>query len=184
MTEPGSGRGSRSRGQVLWDAVRHSREPAATPGQMVRDLYGQTVRGRPDTRAAAQELGVSQRTVQRWLQQGLPARSDAAGALAQRHGGWRASAAGRRARMGPRREQRLRSKGGTVVFLGKVAVSADPRNGTQRSFTTELNGDQLGPILDAALDGRDTEAFEIFQDTLSGDFGGQVELDPDDLRLT
>lgn len=163
----------RSRAEALWAAVRKTREKAPTPESMVRDLYGQTPRGKPDTKEAANQLGVSQRTVQRWLKQGMPRRSEAADQLQQRHGSWRNSAAGRRARLGTRREARLRNKGTTMVFYGKVRISADER---RRGTTVTIDGNRMGQILDAALDGNDQLALARLEDAFGDAFGGSVSL--------
>jgi hypothetical protein len=163
----------RSRAEALWAAVRKSREKTPTTESMVRDLYGQTPRGKPDTKAAAQQLGVSQRTVQRWLQQGMPKRSAAAGVLAQRHGAWRNAPEGRRARLSTRREARLRNKGTTMVFYGKVRISADER---RRGTTVTIDGNRMGQILDAALDGNDQLALARLEDAFGDAFGGSVTL--------
>ena len=68
-----------TRAEALWGALQKTPDKPATPASMVRDLYGLTRRGTPDTRTAARQLGVSQRTVQRWIKQGMPRRSAAAG---------------------------------------------------------------------------------------------------------
>lgn len=164
----------RSRGQALWDAVRKTPEKAATPSSMVRDLFGETRRGTPNTKAAAEQLGVSQRTVQRWLKQGLPKRSSAADGLSRRHTSWRDSAQGRRARLGSRREARLRNKGTTMVFYGKISVSADQR---RRGTSVLIDGERMGQILDASLAGDDQLALDRLEDAFGDAFGGSVSLD-------
>jgi hypothetical protein len=163
----------RTKAQALWDAVRKTPEKAPTPESMVRDVYGVSRRGTPDTRAAAQQLGVSQRTVQRWLKEGMPRRSPAADALAQRHRGWRDSAAGRRARLSTRRESRLRNKGTSMLFYGKVRISADER---RRGTTVTIDGERMGRMLDAALAGNDQLALAELEDAFGDAFGGSVTL--------
>lgn len=163
----------RSRAQALWDAVRKTPEKAPTPESMVRDIYGETRRGTPNTKAAAEQLGVSQRTVQRWLQQGMPKRSAAADSLTQQHGSWRNTAAGRRARLGTRREARLRNKGTQMVFFGKLRVSADER---RRATTVTIDPERMGQLLDAALAGNDQLALARLEDAFGDAFGGSVTL--------
>lgn len=127
----------------------------------------------PDTRQAAAQLGVSQRTVQRWVQQGTPRRSTAADALNQQRGAWRNSPAGRRTSLSTRREARLRNKRTSMVFYGKVRISAELR---RRGTTITVNGDRMGRILDAELAGNDQLALSHTEDTFGDAFGDSVTL--------
>ncbi|WP_203338643.1 hypothetical protein [Nocardioides limicola] len=162
-----------SRAEALWAAVRKTPEKRPTPESMVRDLYGQTRRGSPNTKGAAAQLGVSQRTVQRWLKQGMPKRSAAAENLTQQHGSWRASPAGRRARLSTRRESRLRNKGTQMVFYGKVRISADER---RRGTTVTIGPERMAQILDAALAADDQLALASLEEAFGEAFGGSVTL--------
>src|SRR5690625_939931 len=66
----------------------------AQPAGLITDLYGTGSRGGPNTKAAAHALGVSRRTVQRWIKAGrLPATSRGAGRLARTHRQWQAQQA-------------------------------------------------------------------------------------------
>lgn len=164
----------RSRSQAMWDAIRKTPEKPPTPESMVRDLYGDTQRGTPNTRAAAEQLGVSQRTVQRWLQHGVPTRSEAAENLTRRHGSWRDTAPGRRARLSGRRETRLRNKGTSMVFVGKIRISsADER---RRGTTVLISPERMGSILDASLAGDDKLALNRLEDAFGDACGGSVSL--------
>ncbi|MGL5826244.1 MAG: helix-turn-helix domain-containing protein [Nocardioides sp.] len=163
----------RSRAEALWAAVRKASEKAPTPGSMVLDLFGVTRRGTPNSKEAAERLGVSQRTVQRWIKQGMPMRSSAAADLAQQHGSWRSSPGGRRARLSTRRESRLRNKGTQMVFYGKVRVSSDVR---KRGTTVTVDPERMGQILDASLAGNDQLALGRLEDAFGDAFGGSVTL--------
>lgn len=163
-------------GGPLWAAMRKTPDTSTgDPAQMVSDLYGTTRRGKPDTRAAAADLGVSQRTVQRWIQRGLPRKSRSGGSeqLANRHQGWKASPEGRKASLSSRREARLRNKGTTIQFLGVITISGDRR---RRSTSVPLNGDQTGLILDPLLAGDDAAAHRALEDAFGDRFGGSVSL--------
>lgn len=179
---PAGGGGNDPRGLgKLWAAVRKAPDRGRTPGEMVADLYGVTRRGTPDTRAAADALGVSQRTVQRWLKTGrLPARSrtGAAEQLQRDHGRWKNTPTGRRAALSPRRESRLRRQGTTMRFLGTVTISNDKR---RRSTTVQVTGDQMGRILDAELSGNDAAAHRELEDAFGQAFGGSVSLSIDEI---
>lgn len=175
MSENGAEIAEANMSQV-WAALSKSSQTSTNPEQMVRDLYGVTRRGAPDTRAAAAALGVSQRTVQRWIRAGrLPVRARTGGPaeLQQRHRAWKASPEGRRAALSPRREARLRNKGTTIRFLGVISISADRR---RRSTSVLLSGDQMSRILDAALAGDDVAAHEALEDAFGESFGGSVTL--------
>lgn len=161
-------------GVALWAALRKTPDRAADAGSMVRDLYGSSPRGGPNTRAAAEALGVSQRTVQRWIKTGMPKRpSEAAERLKGGHQAWAGTPAARRARLSPRREARLRHKGTSMVFFGTIAISGDRR---RRSTTVDITGDQMGRMLDAALANDDAAAHRALEDAFGAAFGGSVSL--------
>lgn len=163
--------------EALWAAVRKTREDTSPTG-MVLAVYGTTSRGGPNTKAAAEALGVSQRTVQRWLKSGLPkARSAAADALTGGYQAWKNTTDGRRAQLSTRREARLRNKGTTMIFYGKIAVSSDPRNGVNRSTTVDISPENMNRILDATLAGDDAAAHAALEDAFGEAFGGSVSLD-------
>lgn len=166
-------RPQRSRAEALWAAVRKTPEKTATPKSMVRDIFGVTRRGAPDTKTAAQQLGVSQRTVQRWVKEGLPRRSTAADQLTRQHAQWGNSPDGRRDRLSTRREARLRNQGTSMVFYGRVQVSADVR---RRGTTVPVSGERMGAIIDAALAGEDQVALARLEDAFGQAFGGSVSL--------
>lgn len=169
------------RGKTLWAALSKSKDAPVEPGGMVGDLFGLTPRGGPNTKAAAEALGVSQRTVQRWIQQGLPKRSrtDVPEQLKRRHQAWRKGPGGRRAAMSTRREARLRNKGTTVNFLGNITISADKR---KRSTSVPLSGEQMSRLLDAAMAGDDLAAHEALENAFGDAFGGSVQLEIDGLE--
>lgn len=167
-------------GGGLWAAIRKSPDRPDTAQSMVRDLYGTAPRGGLNTRAAAEALGVSQRTVQRWIKTGqLPARSEAAEQLQNTHQAWKATPEARQAAMSPRREARLRNKGTTMVFHGMIAISADKR---RRSTTVDLTGEQMSRILDAALANDDVLAHQELEAAFGSAFGGSVSLEIDQLE--
>lgn len=163
---------TRAGGQQLWAAI--GRDAATEPGDaraLLTDLYGTNRRGGVNTRAAAAALGVSARTVQRWVKTGrLP--ENANGQRARRD--WRASGQARAARMNPRREARLRNRGTNITFKGLITVSRSDRR--RRSVSLELDGEQLGAILDALLAGNDQAAHDALEDAFSEALGGDVEL--------
>jgi len=138
---------------------------------LLSDLYGTNQRGGVDAKTAGAELGVSARTVQRWVKadrlpqnaNGTKARSD-----------WRASADVRAGRMNARREQRLRSKGTTIRFTGTLKVSTDSRKRTD--LPIELTPEQTSDILDALLAGNDEDARIALEDAFGDALGGDVEL--------
>lgn len=158
----------------IWQAV--GRDAAAEPGDvsvLLSDVYGRNSRGHVNAKAAAADLGVSERTVQRWVKQGkLPSNDN--GERVRR--GWKESPEARAARMNPRRESRIRSKGTTVQFKGVIRISSDKRNHQSRPVNLELTPEQAGDLLDALLAGNDEAAHAALEDAFGDHFGGDVEL--------
>ena len=58
----------------VWQAMKDLAGTSTSPParEMLQDLFGTGRRGGPDTARAAQRLGVSRSTVQRWARTGLP----------------------------------------------------------------------------------------------------------------
>lgn len=157
---------------VLWAAF--GRDAAREPDDvrtLLTDLYGANRRGGVNAKSAAADLGVSERTVQRWVQtdrlpdntNGKRARSD-----------WHRSVEVRAGKMNSRRESRLRSKGTTVRFTGTLTISRDKRRRTDLPII--LTGEQAGDILDALLAGNDEDARLALEDAFGDALGGDVEL--------
>lgn len=164
----------------LWAALRKSRERPDTAQSMVQDLFGTSVRGGPNTRAAAETLGVSQRTVQRWIKTGkLPTRSDAAERLQNNHQAWKATPEARQSAISPLRDARLRNKGTSMVFYGTIQISGDRR---RRGMTVDLTGQQMNRILDAALANDDALAHQELENAFGAAMGGSVSLSIEQLE--
>lgn len=134
---------------IVFEAVTGRRAPVRDPAainsaDVVRDqvitAYGRGRRGGPDTAAAAQDLGVSQRSVQRWLsgQTGLSPE--------HRQGLQRAAIRSARTKTGRRRAlsqqprptgRDMKVKGSQGPSEGGVAYSRD------RTVTRQLTADQV-----------------------------------------
>lgn len=162
---------------ALWRGIARADETAEPePRDMLRDLYGEGAReGSVDTKVAAAELGVSQRTVQRWVKDGkVPGNANGNG-VREAHQQWRKGPDGRQAAMNPRRENRLRNKGTTLRFNGKIKISGDKRG---RNLEIPLKADDAGEMLDALLAGNDDAALDILTDVIGeGYFAGNVAID-------
>lgn len=170
---------SESQRRTLWEAISRTKTPTDVPaGERLADLYGLTDRGRPNTHAAADDLGVSQRTVQRWIQSGHLPQNLTGQQVSRQHQDWQNSAAGREGKMSSRREARLRSKGTTIEYLGMVEISRDRR---KRKVSAQLDGDQVSAIIDALKAGDDASAHSALEDAFGDLFGGSVTLSPIDI---
>lgn len=143
---------------------------------MLRDLYGRTPTGGVDTAAAAAGAGVSRRTVQRWLQQGLPKAGSVAGERLR--AAWQHSPAGRRRRVSPQRRAELRRGAitGCTVAAAVTVSEPDPRNGDVRTFKVWLQEGDTQNLLQAMAEG-DESAARAFEAIASRGFGGTVDLD-------
>lgn len=166
--------------KTLWEALSRKAKPVSvSPRERITDLYGTDPRGRPNTRAAAEDLGVSQRTIQRWLKADREPSSPAGRQLTHQHQSWRSSAAGRAGQINSRREARLRKSGTTIQYKGLIAISADRR---KRNTSVLLTGEQMSTILDATQAGDDDAALSALEDAFGDVFGGSVTLTPDDIN--
>lgn len=155
-------------------------QQGATVGQQIGHLYGTTGRGQPNTRGAADALGVSQRTVQRWV---AADRAPARGAglqLGRQHQAWRDTAAGRQGQVDPARAARLAQRGGVVRFAGRITVSRDSKN---RTTSVVVSGPEMAAILAAGQNGNDALAHQLLEEAFSNAFGGSVSLDPTDIKI-
>jgi hypothetical protein len=147
-------------------------ENRALNAMAVPELVATVVAGTGTYRAAAAVLGVHVSTLRRWRAGGKP--------LPDRHGNLRtvAKAAMRRARMGPRREKKLR---GAVpwTIAGRVYVrsgknpGADDRRRTLRVGIDRGTG-SLEPALDAYLAGDDQGAAHAVERELDAYVAGMA----------
>lgn len=150
------GRGSRAWFESVADKV-----PRPRAKRMISELFGKNARGGPNTSAAAKQLGVSQRTVQRWVKDGMPKRSPAGEQLSST---WRDSPKGRKASVSPKRRSELRQgkgQGPMVKVTAYVWVSSDRRNGQRRSFEHALSDAEADQIMDSSIAGDDDETHDI-----------------------
>lgn len=125
--------------------------------------YGTDNRGRPNTRAAAAALGVSQRTVQRWItttgrQRNRP-RPDHAKALATRARQAASTKLGRTNALKTLAGDRASRHGASLTTRGIQGVRSAGRDYTRpRTVTLDLNPDQVQALRMAYIDSGDTGA--------------------------
>lgn len=175
MTEtPGPG------AEHLWEAVGGADAGEPDPRTLLGDLYGHNARGGPDAKAAAADLGVSERTVRRWAKEGIPAHVKGAETRAA-HQELRQAPEYRSKHLGGDREERLR-KGGEIRIKGRFQVSGADRQGT-RWVALRVGSEEMSDIIDALLAGNDTAALEALEDVVGAAFGGEVGLSLDELDL-
>lgn len=176
-SEPPSSRKTADR---LWQAFRPP-ERSNTPRAKLLDLFGRH-KGRVNVKRAAEELGVSQRTVRRWVQTRKIPRSAAGERLRSSHATWRDSAAGRRKAL----NQSARAQAAGIdafKYTGWVRISRDRRwrKGMQVPVQDEKD---MQRMLGCLADGDDRGAHRALEDIVTaGGFGGSVELDIDHLDI-
>lgn len=165
----------------IWTAAVPPPRNPPTPRAMILNLFGRAARGGPGTNAAAQALGVSQRTVQRWVHdRKAPERSAAAQALRTRHQEWRDSPQGRRSALGRKRRDQIKNAR-RVHFTGTIRISHDQR--PQRRTTVELAPEVLAAILERLEAGDDDGALAALEDGFGDAFGGSLSLAIDRLEF-
>lgn len=161
------------RARVKWrsvgDALTRGRagSPPDIPGA-IEYAYGTGRGGRPNTRAAAEALGVSQRTVQRWMK-APPAHSAGVDELHRQAQAAAESPERRRQALNPRRAARIRASGAQVKFSGMTVVSHDRR---RRDVTYRFTGEQLAPVVDAYLEGGEAAGRAALTDVFREHYGG------------
>ncbi|MDN5803468.1 MAG: helix-turn-helix domain-containing protein [Microlunatus sp.] len=153
-----------------------------TPAAVLTRLYGTGPRGGLNTRAAAADLGVSARTVRRWAHQGIPA-SAGGRQLQTAYQNWETSPSGRAVTLegveAGKRDQPM-----AITFRGKVIISDDPRNNTNRSLSFALSPAETNLLLDAGRTGGEPDLHAALEYiAASKGFGGSVSLDIIDLNI-
>ncbi len=138
------------------------RDPAAEARQLERmtvsELAAAVRAAAGSQKAAAAQLGVNVATCRRWQSGAVKAPKGLGGLRAA------AQAAGRRSRMGPRKEARLRGKP-HIGIRGILRVSRDTRD---RATNLGAAPFPLGPAVDAYLRGDDALAAQIVGYAIGG----------------
>lgn len=163
----------------VWNALKGlAGAPAqAEAGTIVEDLFGR------DTAKAAKQLGVSRRTVQRWVQHGLP-NTPQAKALQKRHRRWQNESKAGQAKVMGQAAKKAGAAGVNVNFNGKVIISADRRNNQDRRISFAMSADEV-ELLAAAAQGGRADLHAAFEHIAGGKgFGGSVQLDIKNLDFT
>lgn len=166
----------------VWEALKAAAGTPQQPtaGQVLRDLFGPGRGDGPDTAKAAQALGVSRRTVQRWMHDGLP-NTPVAKRLQKRHRRWRnESQAGRRATLAAVQNRPL----GSCRFVGRVIISSDRRNNDVRNFHFNLSPEDIAQLTDTAATSTQRDLHANFEHLIANKgFGGSVQLEIQQLDL-
>jgi hypothetical protein len=128
-------------------------------GGSVRDMivaaFGTTKRGGPNTRAAAEQLGVSQRSVQRWLagenrQQRNKPRADHLSTLRTKARQSATTKKGRKAALDSSRSRFSNRKSARLTTHGMQGPEGGGKGyARQRAVTIELSGDDIDAMFDA-----------------------------------
>lgn len=152
-----------ARGRI-YRGLTGGRRPPSGVGEEVQSLGG--------TRQAAQQLGVSQRTVRRWLQRDREGRPVASRNTQRLTNAARVQA--RRAALSPRREARMRSRGATIRARGNMGPGAiDPRyvRRNRTALLPDASPEFISDLLDAYNAGDDDRALEILNDRFGDEYG-------------
>ena len=167
-------------GSKIFKAIA-DKTPRPRAKRMLTYLFGKGPRGGPDTAKAAQGLGVSRRTIQRWVSDGLP-KTPRSGAAAQLRGQWQDSPAGRKASVTPARRQHIIGQGISGRMRGRFWISSDKRNGQSRWINVQLNAEQADWVYQGALE-NDSAAHSGMERALGKKFHGSVAVDIEELEI-
>lgn len=155
---------------------------------MLAAAYGPGQRGRPvDTRAAAADLGVSQRTVQRWIagadrQRNAPSQTHLRGITRRARQTATTKAGRRRALTGARRSRATRY--GTKLRISGHQGPYDPKYRRDRAITLQLDPDAVNELLDAYESGGDRGVVGFIEGYTSAKYYEEWQVDSfRDLRL-
>lgn len=164
-------------------------DPASLKGALLA-AYGPGKRTEIDTRAAAQDLGVSIRTVQRWLapegKQRISApKPETMGKIATRARQAATTQAGRRSAVGSFRTSSagsgLLKRGGYINIDGVQGPSSYERD---RAITLELTPEQADALLTAYEQGGDKAALSIINGHANNYVAGWSVLDLSDVKMS
>lgn len=185
-SDPGSWASKPAGSEKIWAGVARKFVPEPgrppTPRVMIQRMFGKGARGHGlKTKDAAQALGVSQSTVQRWIRDRKLPDSVAAGALRQQYQGWQGSPSGRKSGLG--RKALADLKGVTrVKFTGQLKISFDVRY--REDMDVEISDpDAWARVVDLMASGDDRGAHDAFEDLVrdSANWGAPVYLKIDDI---
>lgn len=160
----------------IWQAAAPEPTRLPTPRVMLTKMFGKGLRGGVNTKAAAEQLGVSQRTVQRWIKDRKIPESMAGQSLKSQHQAWKNSPKGRTAALGRKRLGELKDTK-RIGFTGDLRISSDIRRRTNMQVEG-FTQDQLDNLLDALAGADDSRAHAALEDLISksASWGGDVEI--------
>lgn len=178
----------------IWQQLApQDQERPSTPRSMITRLFGKGPRGGPNTRAAAEALGVSQRTVQKWIHDRRLPKSEGGQKLNSQHQDWRNNTPeGRkhslgRVKGGLRIRDRL-NKSRRIYFTGNVKISSDVRH--RMGMQIDLSDGDMQLLLDKAsvsdADGHQALEYLVGKSMFGVHDDGKVDdvyLTIDDLRF-
>ncbi|MER7498317.1 hypothetical protein ABT033_37730 [Streptomyces pharetrae] len=167
----GRRKAKRDTADALYQGISRKSDPSkGTPAEMIskaKEVLG-------STKAVAQRLGVSERTVQRW----------AAGDSKPRFGNARKlknfvrnDPQMRRAQLSNLRQARIRNQGSRVKARGEMGVTAAGKKYRRtREIETELSPDAMNEIMERWLQGDDAGALDALNEALGNEYVGGFEL--------
>lgn len=170
--------------EKIFQAAAPDAGAPATPRVMIGRLFGRT-RGRLNTKAAADQLGVSQRTVQRWVHDRKTPSSEAGQRLQAAHRDWYSTAAGRKSALGRKNLARIQ-RARRIYFNGHLKISNDVRKRENMQIDINLAARQkLQEVIEHMAAGDDPSAHTALEELIgeSDNWGGPVSIRIDDLRF-
>lgn len=166
--------------EKIWDSVKAKvgRGRAPTPLAAMQKLYGKGRGGKGvNTKAAAQDLGVSQRTVQRWVKDRRTPKSEAGARLTQQYQAWQNTPRGRASALGRRHQGAVReAKRFTITCTVKISTDVGKRTNMAIDIADDSRGD-WNLMVDHMIAGDDAGMHDYLERvTGQSGFGGDVEI--------
>lgn len=165
--------------------TRGAKQPATDD---VRDMVRTLETALGSKKAVAERLGVSPRTVERWVTSAGQQRKPSGSTLDKMRDAVRTAPELRRQALSPRREARIRNKGSYVRMSATIGATSPIPGGQDLQFSgrprtiggdadrpLHLDADHMSAILDAYLAGDDEGIRDVFQDALGDAYYGSVE---------
>jgi hypothetical protein len=163
------------------------------PREAIEYLYGKNSRGNPNAKAAAEDLGISERQIRRYITTDLEKRAHPKGdnaakiaeATATANDTRKSDPTWRQSQMPPSRQKRFEKKGLTLSFDGRLRYSKDSRDRTLSDLN--ISPEDAAALAQAWVSGSAQAYTRALEDAINaaylGDYAGFAVERLDELTI-